>query len=113
MVGPALKGHTRIDAREEPAYGLAEAARYVKLPSATLRSWVLGRAYPTSAGIAHFKPLIAPASRNPPVLSFWNLVEAHVLRALRTDHGVSVKALRAALDFAEESLGIERLLLRR
>jgi uncharacterized protein (DUF433 family) len=47
------------------------------------------------------------------VLSFSNLIEAHVLRALRTDHGVSVKDLRRALGYAEESLGVERLLLRR
>jgi uncharacterized protein (DUF433 family) len=40
------------------------------------------------------------------------LIEAHVLRALRTDHGVSVKALRQSLRYAEERLGIHRLLLR-
>lgn len=34
-----------------------------------------------------------------------------MLRALRTDHGVSVKAVRKALQFAESTLGIERLLL--
>lgn len=47
------------------------------------------------------------------MLSFANLVESHVLRALRTDHGVSVKAVRKALRYAEETLGLERLLLRR
>jgi uncharacterized protein (DUF433 family) len=53
-----------------------------------------------------------PASRRPPLLSFSNLIEAHVLRALRTEHGISVKALRQALAFAERTLHIERLLLR-
>jgi uncharacterized protein (DUF433 family) len=46
------------------------------------------------------------------LLSFANLVEAHVLRSLRSEHGVSVKALRKALAYAEKALGIERLLLR-
>jgi uncharacterized protein (DUF433 family) len=46
------------------------------------------------------------------LLSFSNLVEAHVLRSLRTDHGVSVKALRKALAYAEKTLGIDRLLVR-
>jgi uncharacterized protein (DUF433 family) len=55
--------------------------------------------------------LIAPARRQPPTLSFWNLVEAHVLRSLRTDHGVSMDALRKAIDYAQGSLKIERLLL--
>jgi uncharacterized protein (DUF433 family) len=45
------------------------------------------------------------------VLSFWNLVEAHVLRALRTEHGVSLKDLREALRYAQRRLKIERLLL--
>lgn len=102
---------TAIDIRNEAAYGLAEAARYLKLSPATLRSWVVGRPYPTNAGTGHFKPLLHLPSRNPPVLSFWNLVEAHVVRSLRTDHSVSVKALRKALKYAEQQLGIERLLL--
>lgn len=100
------------DVRESAAYTIAEAARYLRLPAATLRSWVLGRDYPTAEGSARFPPLIVPASREPPLLSFWNLVEAHVLRSLRTDHGVPVRALRSALEYAERRLGIDRLLLR-
>ncbi len=51
------------------------------------------------------------ATRKPPVLSFTNLIEAHVLRALRTHHGVPVKEVRKAIQFAEQKLGIDRLLL--
>jgi uncharacterized protein (DUF433 family) len=98
--------------RDSAAYTLAEAARYVRLPVATLRSWALGRQYPTAQGRADFPPLIRPASRKPAWLSFSNLIEAHVLRSLRTEHGVPVKALRRALSYAEKSLGIDRLLLR-
>ena len=99
-------------ARDSAAYTLAEAARYLRLPVATLRSWVLGRHYPTAEGSGQFPPLIRPASKRPPLLSFANLIEAHVLRSLRTEHGVPVKALRGALAYAEKALGIERLLLR-
>jgi uncharacterized protein (DUF433 family) len=98
--------------RDASAYTLAEAARYARLPVATLRSWVLGRQYPTAEGKAEFPPLIRPASRKPSWLSFSNLIEAHVLRSLRAEHGVSVKELRRALSYAEKSLGIDRLLLR-
>lgn len=101
------------DTRNQPAYTLPEAARYLKVPDATLRSWVVGRPYPKASGVGRSLPLIYPASRNPAALSFWNLVEAHVLRSLRTDHGVSLKALRQALLYAEKSLKIERLLLRK
>lgn len=101
-----------IDGRDAPAYAIAEAAHYLRLPAATLRSWVLGRQYPTAEGGGQFRPLIRPASRKPPLLSFWNLIEAHVLRSLRTEHGVSVPALRKALNYSEKELGIKRLLLR-
>ena len=97
--------------REAAAYTLAEAAHYLRLPPATLRTWVLGREYPTTAGNKDFSPLIKPASAKPPMLSFANLTEAHVLRSLRTEHGVTVSALRAALTYAQKTLGIERLLL--
>ncbi len=104
---------TATDLRDSPAYTLAEAARYLKLAPATLRSWVLGRDYPTADGGGHFRPLIRPASPQPPLLSFWNLIEAHVLRSLRTDHGVSVQAMRQSLAYAERQLHIKRLLLRK
>lgn len=99
------------DLRDQPAYSLQEAARYLKLPSATLRSWCLGRLYHTSAGAKQFTAIVTPANRRPPQLSFWNLIEAHVLRALRTNHGVSVKHVRKAVGYAERELGIKRLLL--
>ncbi|MFZ3358406.1 MAG: DUF433 domain-containing protein [Xanthobacteraceae bacterium] len=98
--------------RDSAAYTLAEAARYLRLPAATLRSWLLGRQYPTAEGSGQFPPLIRPASRKPPLLSFANLIEAHVLRSLRTEQGVTVKALRSALIYAEKTLGIDQLLLR-
>jgi uncharacterized protein (DUF433 family) len=103
---------TAASDRDNAAYTLAEAARYLRLPSATLRSWVLGRQYPTAKGSSDFPPLILPASKQPPLLSFSNLIEAHVLWALRTEHGVPVKALRDALAYAEKTLRIKRLLLR-
>jgi len=102
-----------IDLRNQPAYAPAEAARYLKLPVATLRSWVAGRPYPTAEGLGRFQPLIHPARKQPPTLSFWNLIEAHVLRSLRTDHGVSIRAVRQALSYAEQSLKVQRLLLRK
>lgn len=101
------------DFRDQPAYTVAEAARYLKVSPATLRTWVAGRDYPTARGARRWQPLIAPAATSPSLLSFWNLIEAHVLWGLRTDHRVPIKAVREALDFAEQRLGIERLLLRK
>jgi uncharacterized protein (DUF433 family) len=92
---------------------LAEGARYLKLPAATLRSWVAGRPYPKAEGTAHFQPLIQSPHKQLQLLSFWNLIEAHVLRSLRTDHGVSIRAVREALGYAEQTMNIKRLLLRK
>jgi len=102
----------KTDVRHQPAYTLAEAARYLKLPQATLRTWVLGRDYPVADGQGRFKALIKPARGKPPTLSFYNLIEAHVLRALRTEHGVSVKDLRKSIAYAEREMQVDRLLLR-
>lgn len=104
-------GAKNINLRDQPAYGIAEAARYLRLPPATLRSWAVGRAYPKGKTLATFQPLIKPASKQPPLLSFYNLIEAHVLRSLRTEHGVAIGELRSAITYAERKLDIERLLL--
>lgn len=101
----------KTDVRHQPAYTVAEAARYLKLPQATLRTWVLGRDYPVAEGQGRFRALIKPARGKPPLLSFYNLIEAHVLRALRTEHGVSIKALRDSITYAQRTLRIDRLLL--
>jgi len=90
---------------------LAEAARYLRLPPATLRSWVIGGTYATGAGRAEFKPILRLPGGSRSELSFNNLVEAHVLRALRTDHRVKLQAVRDSLRYAERELGIKRLLL--
>jgi uncharacterized protein (DUF433 family) len=95
----------------QPAYSIAEAARFLKVPAATRRTWALGRAYPVTDGKGRFQPLFRPASGRPPLLSFWNLIEAHVLRALRTEHGVALRAVRQAITYAEKELEIDRLLL--
>lgn len=109
----AIERKPNLDLRDQPAYGLAEASRYLKLPSATLRSWLIGRQYPKADGVGHWQPVIRPSQKEPLLLSFWNLIEAHVLRSLRTEHGVSIMALRQALKYAERTENIDRLLLRK
>jgi uncharacterized protein (DUF433 family) len=104
---------TQRDRREQPAYPLAEAARYLKLPATTLRSWVVGRPYPKAGSVEHFHPLIKAAQAKPLLLSFWNLIEAHVLLSLRTDHAIAIREVRDAIRYAEHELGLERLLLRK
>src|SRR5260370_5768089 len=93
------KREKTFDPRNTPSYPPAEAAHFLRLPIATLRSWVVGRDYPKTQGVGHFRPLIQAAARQPPLLSFWNLIEAHVLRSLRSEHGVSLRDVRRALTY--------------
>lgn len=90
---------TFADPREIPTYGVAEAAYYLRMPPATLRTWVLGRHYPTGKGRKKFQPLIDIADQENRLLSFINLAEAHVLSACRRIHNIPLHKVRPALDF--------------
>jgi uncharacterized protein (DUF433 family) len=93
------------DSRELPAYGIREAAHYLQLPIATLKSWVLGRDYPTKAGPKFFAPVIALPDDRIPLLSFFNFVEAHVLSAFRRTHEIELRQIRAALRYVRAEFG--------
>ena len=89
------------DPRELPAYSITEAARYLRMPEATLRSWVVGRPYPTTDGRRFFRPVIHLPGTGHPVLSFVNMVEAHVLDAIRRQENIALHKVRTAVDFLE------------
>jgi len=93
------------DLREMPAYGIVEAAHYLGIPKATLRSWVLGRHYPTGTGKRFFRSIIELADKDQRLLSFENLVEAHVLDAIRRAHGVAFWRVRRAVEYLKSRLG--------
>jgi uncharacterized protein (DUF433 family) len=85
------------DPREIPAYRFVEAAHYLQMPKATLRAWALGQ--------GNFKPVLhlpeQSADSGPQLLCFMNLVELHVLDALRREHRVPLPQVRKALRFLE------------
>ena len=81
--------------RELPLYTIADAARVVRIHPATLRTWVLGRSYDTQGGSKTWRPLIRRADPKVARLSFTNLVEIHVLSALRGKK-VQVDHIRSA-----------------
>jgi uncharacterized protein (DUF433 family) len=89
----------RLDARELPNYRLPEAAHYLRIPESTLRVWVVGQGHSGEGRTKLSRPIIAPAGDSPPRLSFVNMVEAHVLSAIRYHHGVPLPAVRRALEY--------------
>ena len=90
------------DPREIPTYGILETAHLLKIPAATLRTWIRGRYYDTSRGKKRFDPLIFLPDRDLPLLSFVNLVEAHILDAIRYKHNVPLSNVRAAIGHLRE-----------
>jgi uncharacterized protein (DUF433 family) len=99
------------DPREVPAYTVKLASHYLRMPAATLRSWVQGRNYRTSAGVVFASPIIQLPDAAIGLLSFYNLAEAHVLSALRREHEISMHAIKTALDFVKQKFGWERPLI--
>ncbi len=96
--------HKKQDLREMPAYGISEAAHYLGIPQATLRSWVMGRHYPTETEKRFFKPIIDLPDKEQRLLSFVNLVEVYVLDALRRAHGVPLSQVRKSVEYLKSRL---------
>lgn len=103
------------DPREIPLYGFSQAASYLKMPLATLRSWVKGRKYPVgqSGEIRFFEPIIKLPNPNVPMLSFMNLVESHVLNGMRRIENIPFYKVRSALEVIEQQMPSEHPLVER
>jgi uncharacterized protein (DUF433 family) len=101
-----------LDPRGIPNYAISEAARYLRIPAGTIRSWVAGRRYKTTKGIQQFSPLIATPEQKPRLLSFTNLIEVHILRAIRKEHQIQLDKVRTALDYLESQLQVPHPLAR-
>lgn len=87
------------DIRDVANYGISQAARYVRVSRGTLAYWIHGP-----------DPRIRTPQRGA-MLSFNNLVEAHVLRTLRNVLGTTPGLVEAVLSSAGEALRTSRPLL--
>lgn len=103
------------DARYAPLYSIPECARYLGLPTPTVRSWVApaGKKGDSSSSGDTPAPLVPPAGADPIALSFINLVELHVLAALRQRHKLALQRIRPAIDYIQNELGVHHPLARR
>jgi uncharacterized protein (DUF433 family)/transposase-like protein len=99
------------DPRDHPRYTYREVARAVDIPPSTVAAWARGYAYGTTRGGGSFKPVIRLPKAFDSRLSFNNLIEVSVLRALRKVHEVQLGSIREALKIAEREHGVERLLI--
>jgi uncharacterized protein (DUF433 family) len=92
------------DIREFARYSISEAAFYVRIPASTLLAWAKGQDYHLKSGHRRtFKPLIDLADKKNGLLSFYNLVEAHILRFTTHERNLPLQSVRKALDFVQEA----------
>lgn len=86
-----LAAKRETDRREIPAYGIIEVADYLRIPRKTVEYWAT----------AGHPPLIHVPIISPPRFSFMNLLECHILSAMRWK-GVKVEKVRRALEYIQD-----------
>lgn len=92
------------DPREIPTYGIVEASHYLWVPQRTLQGWVQG--YSFKRGEARKRQqAVVPVDAETGFLSFADLLELHVLAALRREHGVTLKNIRHARQYLQQKWG--------
>jgi uncharacterized protein (DUF433 family) len=74
---------------DQAAYGLPEAAVYLKVPYTTLRYWL--------TGFGKLPAIIEPVASGPIRLSFLNLLECHALAGMRKIYNLKLPKVRSAL----------------
>jgi uncharacterized protein (DUF433 family) len=92
--------------RDTPLYSQAEASLYLNIPRSTLRYWAFGDKRDAHKALP---VVMVPSHSNQ--LSFFNLVELHVLNSIRKDFNIVLPDVRRALKYIERELGISRPLL--
>jgi uncharacterized protein (DUF433 family) len=90
---------TNIDFRDIPNYSVSEAAGYLTIPVDRLRSWLA-------------RSLIKIPDSNTKLLSFINLVEAHVLRGIFLSNEISLDRVSTAINKINEQFHKPHLLAR-
>ena len=97
-----INAYGGTDPREIALYSIPRASRYLKIPQRTIRNWVSGWKYQTESGERFLGPVIKLPKPDVPILSFMNLVEAHVLGGMRRLENVSFRKVRMGLGFLEK-----------
>src|ERR1022692_3718506 len=97
-----------------PLYRKTEAARIIRVPASTLRSWADGAELGGSRHLRKTSPFALITSTQPttprgPSVPFVGLAEAFVLAAFRSA-GVPMQRIRPAVSWLQENIGITQAL---
>ena len=74
---------------ELPLYGFAEAALYLRVPQTTLEYWTLGK--------GRIPPMIKLAGKHPRAFSFMNVLDCHMLAAMKSIYDLKLPKIRKAI----------------
>ncbi len=96
-----------LDPYLAPAYGIPEASALLHVPRTTLRAWVKGQGYDDSQRkrFVTFVPVLSLPPSKGQALSFTNLVEAHVLEALRRRYKIPLPKTRKTIEYLQKEFG--------
>jgi len=105
----------RQQARFEAAYTVTEAARILRVSRTTLDYWARGKFVNTEVGRIPTRDAMIDVARmeKPCMLSFVNLLEAHVLKLITQEHGIKLPKVRDTLNFLKDKFGDEHPLVLR
>jgi uncharacterized protein (DUF433 family) len=88
-----------MDRREQPLYSVEEASGFLAIPVTTLYSWTLGRRRPHSDN--YYPAVLNFVDHTTNRLSFFDLVEAHILRAV-IDQKLPLKKIKQGLAYLRD-----------
>jgi uncharacterized protein (DUF433 family) len=98
---------------ETPLYRMAEAAKYLSVPTATFMTWAKGYVrQPPGRPVVKGQPIVTALpseGRNYPTIPFVGLAEGMVLAAFRRK-GVAMQRIRPALAVLANTVGLEHAL---
>lgn len=102
-----------LDPVTVPSCSIAEAAKWLDLPTATLRGWAVGGVVKVDPTRYRFRPVFDIAGTESKLLSFENLTESFVLSVLRRRYSLSLQRVRWAIEQIEKRLGVDHPLAKR
>jgi uncharacterized protein (DUF433 family) len=85
------------DRRLRPRYTVEEASEYLSIPRNTLRAWTFGRRMPGNPD-KYYPSVLEFVDHERKLLSFYDLVEAHILRAA-VECNASIKQVKRGLAY--------------
>ncbi len=110
--GRGFSLYGELDPSDVPRYTRIDAGRATGVPASTIGVWVRGMPHVNRKGVkGRYEPVITLPDPDDPRLSFNNLLEVNVLRALREVHEVRLQSVREAIETTRREHKIDRLLI--